>query len=425
MYRILCRRQAHAGPPCLRRIVLLGLLLLIGSLVACGTTASPTSPTAEPVADMADSANAGPTATTEPILPTELAATPTSSALTDLQMPVDVQLTAELALAEHLDILTNEFVWVSDRSLTLTFVTEQEWPDTSLGCPEPDQIYAQAITPGYVLMFTDEQDMLYTVHIDEEKRTVILCDDPGQPLALEQPVTVTRNRGGTMTDDPTPAPLADVPDQIVEVARGALADQLGLLPEVLQLMEAEAREWGDTSLGCPAPDEAYLQVITPGYRLVFADRSGTLYPVHLSETADVLVLCQDGQPIMLTAPAIDADRPATAPEEPEGAEREPITPGPETTPAPADLVTTVQAALANYLVADPANLELIFSDAREWNDSSLGCPAPDGGYGQVITSGYVLVFRDAAAQEYAVHTSSSPFRMILCLADGPVSLETE
>lgn len=33
-------------------------------------------------------------------------------------------------------------------------VESQDWPDTSLGCPEPGRAYAQVITSGYRLVLT-------------------------------------------------------------------------------------------------------------------------------------------------------------------------------------------------------------------------------------------------------------------------------
>lgn len=50
---------------------------------------------------------------------------------------------------------------------------EVEWPDTSLGCPEPGKLYAQVITPGYLIVFTDGQRR-YEYHTDRSNR-VVLC----------------------------------------------------------------------------------------------------------------------------------------------------------------------------------------------------------------------------------------------------------
>ena len=30
-------------------------------------------------------------------------------------------------------------------------VTAREWPDSGLGCPEPGKLYAQVLTPGYLI----------------------------------------------------------------------------------------------------------------------------------------------------------------------------------------------------------------------------------------------------------------------------------
>ena len=48
---------------------------------------------------------------------------------------------AILALADHLDIPVDGIVVDSVRPVN--------WPDSSIGCPQPDQAYMQVITPGH------------------------------------------------------------------------------------------------------------------------------------------------------------------------------------------------------------------------------------------------------------------------------------
>ncbi len=36
-------------------------------------------------------------------------------------------------------------------SITFVSMEEVEWPDASLGCPEPDMMYAAMLTPGFVI----------------------------------------------------------------------------------------------------------------------------------------------------------------------------------------------------------------------------------------------------------------------------------
>lgn len=58
--------------------------------------------------------------------------------------------------------------------ITVTKVDETEWSDGSLGCPEPDMMYTQAIVPGYraELQINNET---YIYHTDMNSR-VVSCD---------------------------------------------------------------------------------------------------------------------------------------------------------------------------------------------------------------------------------------------------------
>ncbi|MEW6182235.1 MAG: copper amine oxidase N-terminal domain-containing protein [Bacillota bacterium] len=51
------------------------------------------------------------------------------------------------------DLADNKEVSVS--TIGVKEITQVEWPDTSLGCPEPGLMYAQVITPGYKIILSD------------------------------------------------------------------------------------------------------------------------------------------------------------------------------------------------------------------------------------------------------------------------------
>ncbi len=59
-------------------------------------------------------------------------------------------------------------------------VEEVDWPDTSLGCPEPGKFYAQVITPGYKITVR-AGDTDYEYHTDRAGRFVLCVR--GQPSA--------------------------------------------------------------------------------------------------------------------------------------------------------------------------------------------------------------------------------------------------
>jgi hypothetical protein len=66
-------------------------------------------------------------------------------------------------LAQKLNVPIDEIREVS--------VEAVEWPDTSLGCPQPGMMYAQVITPGFrVVLAAQGQTVEY--HTDSGRRVV-------------------------------------------------------------------------------------------------------------------------------------------------------------------------------------------------------------------------------------------------------------
>ncbi len=60
-------------------------------------------------------------------------------------------------------------------SLELVSVEAVEWPDASLGCPEPDMMYAQVVTPGYRIVL-DAQGQAIELHTDaQQPPQVVTC----------------------------------------------------------------------------------------------------------------------------------------------------------------------------------------------------------------------------------------------------------
>lgn len=58
-----------------------------------------------------------------------------------------------------------------------------EWRDASLGCPQPGMLYAQVITPGYLVRL-EAGGRTFEVHTDLGQRTVT-CSEPQPPLRSE------------------------------------------------------------------------------------------------------------------------------------------------------------------------------------------------------------------------------------------------
>jgi hypothetical protein len=78
--------------------------------------------------------------------------------------------------------------------------------------------------------------------------------------------------------EPVPPPPADPPsmppvntNDPVQLAMATVAEQLQVAPELLSVLRVEPTDWSDASLGCPEPDRAYAEVITPGFLIVITD----------------------------------------------------------------------------------------------------------------------------------------------------------
>jgi hypothetical protein len=78
------------------------------------------------------------------------------------------------------------------------------------------------------------------------------------------------------TAGPTSGPEAQV---AIDAALREASAVLGVPREHLSVSRIEAREWRDSSLGCPRPGQFYAQVITPGY-LVVVSGAGRQMEVH-------------------------------------------------------------------------------------------------------------------------------------------------
>lgn len=111
------------------------------------------------------------------------------------------------------------------------------------------------------------------------------CSRPdASPRASATPISngsPAASQGPPVTPVPLPSatpPAGEAPTVVapsgaaaaLAAARRDLAQRQKLEESRITLVRIEAVDWPDSSLGCPQPGMMYLQVITPGYRLVLA-----------------------------------------------------------------------------------------------------------------------------------------------------------
>ncbi len=101
---------------------------------------------------------------------TDVPSTPTSPVV-KVKPPAEAKRVVELAMDDLI-----QKTGVALKEVRLVSVEAVQWSDASLGCPKPDMVYAQVITPGFLVVLEAMGDE-YEYHTDEG-RFVVLCQ-PG------------------------------------------------------------------------------------------------------------------------------------------------------------------------------------------------------------------------------------------------------
>ena len=88
-----------------------------------------------------------------------------------------------------------------------------------------------------------------------------------------------------MTNAPDPESRAR------DAVQADLVKNFNVTPTNIEFLSSVPKDWPDSSLGCPRPDEFYLQVITPGYQIQVRDKAtNTRYDYHTDQKGRV-VMC--------------------------------------------------------------------------------------------------------------------------------------
>jgi len=205
---------------------------------------------------------------------------------------------AEAMVHMAVDDLT-QHLSLAHEAIRLVSVEAMEWSDASLGCPQPGMMYAQVITPGYLVVLEAEGEQ-YTYHTDMD-RFVVLCEEGGE------------TSGGTGVESlpgesVTPDPLSPYYSLVIKAVED-LAGRLSVDVEEIGVLEVQEVVWPDSSLGCPLPGIAYKQVPEDGL-LIRLEVEGQVYEYHSGGMRDPF-LCE--QPLTVKPPAIKLDLTKTIP----------------------------------------------------------------------------------------------------------------
>lgn len=81
---------------------------------------------------------------------------------------------------------------------------------------------------------------------------------------------------------------------LIDKAKNDLAQRLSISITQINVVDAKAVTWSNSSLGCPQPGMAYAEVLTPGY-LILLNANGQNYEYHAGKGPDVLY-CENPLP---------------------------------------------------------------------------------------------------------------------------------
>jgi hypothetical protein len=201
---------------------------------------------------------------------------------------------------------------------------------------------------------------------------------------------------GATQPAPVTAPALSLPTEaepLVAATRTDLAQRLGVPEGEITVLSVEAVEWRDGSLGCPAPGMAYIQVITPGFRVIL-QVGGIEYEYHTDSRQSIVFCDEESMADLPVLPNPTESEPGTIDRGLEG------------------LVNEAKEDLVARLSIPVGEIELLEARSVVWPDASLGCPQPDIAYAQVTQEG-VLIRLSVYGHVYNYHSGES-LELFLC-----------
>ena len=168
--------------------------------------------------------------------------------------------------------------------------------------------------------------------------------------------------------------LTDAERDIARLAIDALAADLQIAKDGIAVDTIRAVDWPDSSIGCPQPGRAYLQVITPGHKITLR-ANGQIYVVH--EAKNRAFVCHQTKALGGITPQLEL--------------------------VFGQQLLAAQMDLANRLGVPAKDIRPVSGEERTWPDASLGCPEPGATHPPVKVTGWVLTLRHGT-RNYTYHT---------------------
>ena len=185
-----------------------------------------------------------------------------------------------------------------------------------------------------------------------------------------------------VTSDGTVADLSAMDSDIATLAVKTLAAHLDVPVDAISVDTVRAIDWPDSSVGCPQPGEAYMQVITPGHRITLRV-DGNFHFVH--EANGRAFVCERRKAVGGVTPQLELEW--------------------------AQMAVEARRDLAGRLGVEEDQVIIGAGEETSFSDASLGCPEPGIEYDSGNRDGYVLRLR-YGSRNFTYHTDLD--RVIPC-----------
>ena len=203
-------------------------------------------------------------------------------------------------------------------------------------------------------------------------------------LAACEAEPLNTEKAKTVSPQGAVAQLEDDDMDIARLAAETLAADLNVPVQKIEVDTVRAVDWSDTSIGCPQPDQAYGQVITPGHKVTLRV-DGTFYYVHEANGRAFVCRQQKAKAVGGVTQQLELEW------------------GPMAIEARKDL--------AQHLGVEEKLVIIASAQGTTWSDSSLGCAEPGVTYERKDKPGYVIRLRHGL-RDYKYHTDLE--RVIAC-----------
>lgn len=157
--------------------------------------------------------------------------------------------------------------------------------------------------------------------------------------------------------------LSDADRTVALLAIDALSAETGVPKDRILVDTIRAVDWRDSSLGCPKPGMAYLDVITPGHKVTLRV-DGQIHVVH--EAKNRAFVCSQAKALggMTASHELVFGR----------------------------QLAEARKDLADRLHVPEGDIKFLASEGQTWPDASLGCPDPGRHYAPARIFGWKMSF---------------------------------